>query len=100
MKRVRTNQWIFGWAAALAMLVGVVGAPGVARAAEDLWPAYLDYAYVYSSADSAALRARIAQYGKEAGVSLDKYAEREFAVDADEGLPFDEARRGVPTPSP
>jgi hypothetical protein len=37
-----------------------------------VWSGYLDYAYVYSSADSKALSERLAGYGSEAGVSLDR----------------------------
>ena len=46
-----------------------------ARAADpNAWAGYLDYAYVYSSAEPDALRARLAQYGKEAGIKLEDYA--------------------------
>jgi hypothetical protein len=44
-----------------------------AGAAESAWPGYLDYAYVYSSAEPEALRARLAQYGKDAGIRLEDY---------------------------
>ena len=44
-----------------------------ARAAESAWPGYLDYAYVYCSAEPDALRARLAQYGSEAGIKLEDY---------------------------
>src|SRR5258705_10254633 len=44
-----------------------------ARAAESAWSGYLDYAYVYCSAEPDALRTRLAQYGKEAGIKLDDY---------------------------
>jgi len=37
------------------------------------WADYLDFAYVYSSADSSALRARLDQYSEEAGISLQSY---------------------------
>ena len=37
------------------------------------WGDYLDFAYVYSSADPEALTARLDEYGREAGVSLDDY---------------------------
>ena len=54
----------------LPMLAGVAGAgtldPG-------RWADYLDFAYVYSSADSETLNARLKQYGNEAGISLDDY---------------------------
>ena len=47
---------------------------GPALAAEQVsWDQYLDYAYVYSSAEQAALKARLAQYANDAGMPLDKY---------------------------
>jgi hypothetical protein len=59
--------------AVLALFL-LLGAGPAARAAEgELWPAYLDYAYVYSSADSAALRQRLAEYGREAGMTLQEW---------------------------
>ncbi|MCA9510551.1 MAG: hypothetical protein KC560_07605 [Myxococcales bacterium] len=65
-----------------------------AAAADDVWAAYLDYAYVYSSADADALRARLNEYGREAGMPLEKYISREFpGGDADDGAPFDEAKK-------
>lgn len=36
------------------------------------WDAYLDYAYVYSSADPGALSARLEQYGREAGTPFER----------------------------
>ena len=45
-----------------------------ARATEStVWSGYLDYAYVYSSADAKSLGERLAGYGNEAGISLDRY---------------------------
>jgi hypothetical protein len=52
-----------------------------AAAAED-WPTYLDYAYVYSSAEPDALRARLAQYGKDAGIRLEDYVRKDFGPGA------------------
>ncbi len=77
---------------ALAGLSWLAGAP--ALAAGNAWDGYLDYAYVYSSADSAALKARLAQYGKEAGVPLDRYVTEQFeaVVDDGEAGPDDEVR--------
>jgi len=53
-----------------------------AGAAAESWPAYLDYAYVYSSAEPDALRSRLAQYGSEAGIKLEDYAAKEFGPGA------------------
>jgi len=59
--------------ALVAMLVAgtLATAPTPAAADGSAWDAYLDYAYVYSSAEPAALRARLEQYGREAGSSFD-----------------------------
>jgi hypothetical protein len=43
-----------------------------------VWSSYLDYAYVYSSADAKSLSERLAGYGNEAGVSLDRYVMEYF----------------------
>jgi hypothetical protein len=44
-----------------------------ADGAAETWASYLDYAYVYSSADPEALAARLADYGRTAGSSLSDY---------------------------
>jgi hypothetical protein len=67
----------FGWLLAVPAAVWLAG-----PAAADSWPAYLDYAYVYSSADPPALRARLAEYGREAGIPLADYAAVEFGPGA------------------
>jgi hypothetical protein len=76
-------------AAMLALLWG-----SSARAEGNAWDGYLDYAYVYSSADAGALKARLEQYGKEAGVPLDRYITEQFeaVVDDDDPGPDDEVR--------
>jgi hypothetical protein len=80
----------------LGALVGALAGFGAASASAqgNPWDGYLDFAYVYSSADSAALKARLAQYGKEAGVPLDRYITEQFetTVDSDEPGPDDEQR--------
>jgi uncharacterized coiled-coil protein SlyX len=71
------------------------GSAGPARAqakGADAWTGYLDYAYVYSSAEPEALKKRLAEYGREAGMSLSDYAARRFEGPAVERAPFDEAR--------
>ncbi|HVH19282.1 MAG TPA: hypothetical protein VNF72_13345 [Myxococcota bacterium] len=62
--------------ALLALLVCAVPAT-----AED-WSGYLDYAYVYVSAEPDALRSRLAQYGKDAGIRLEDYARKQFGPGA------------------
>ncbi|MGH0030113.1 MAG: hypothetical protein ACQGVC_10010 [Myxococcota bacterium] len=64
----------------VALLLCVLFA--AAPSAADSWPAYLDYAYVYSSAEPDALRARLAQYGNDAGIQLRDYAAKEFGPGA------------------
>jgi hypothetical protein len=59
--------------------------------AADSWPAYLDYAYVYSSADAESLRARLDEYGREAGIPLADYTAKQFGAGALEGDGGDEA---------
>jgi len=80
-----------GLAAALAPAAKAQGeAPAQGQA--DLWAAYLDYAYVYSSAEPDALKARLAGYGREAGMPLEDYIQQRFevALERDDG-PVDEA---------
>ena len=59
---------------ACSALLGV-SAPISSYAGTDssVWNSYLDYAYVYVSADEESLRTRLDQYGAEAGISLDRY---------------------------
>src|SRR5262247_2973488 len=64
---------------ALRLTLGAVVATALfARAASaanesQVWSGYLDYAYVYSSADAKSLSDRLQGYGKEAGKPLDRY---------------------------
>ncbi len=58
-----------GILAALSLLISALPV----GAAESEWSGYLDYAYVYCSAEPEALRTRLAQYGKEAGIKLEDY---------------------------
>ncbi|MEM7408701.1 MAG: hypothetical protein AAF430_00525 [Myxococcota bacterium] len=58
-----------------------------AAAADSPWAGYLDYAYVYSSADADALRSRLSQYGNEAGIRLEDYIPVAFGPGAIEAAP-------------
>jgi len=59
--------------AALSLTLWIAALPS--RAAEsEKWSGYLDYAYVYCSAEPDALRKRLDEYGKEAGIKLEDYA--------------------------
>ncbi len=59
---------------ALVLAAGALGGATTARSAT--WDDYLDYAYIYSSADAQSLAARIAGYEREVGLSLDAYVKR------------------------
>jgi hypothetical protein len=61
-----------------------------APAASEDWPGYLDYAYVYSSADAEALRQRLAEYGQSAGIQLESYTAKQFGAGALEDATVDE----------
>ena len=50
-----------------AIMLGV--ASGAAHAEEETWAGFLDYAYVYSSAEPAALRERLDRYAARAGMT-------------------------------
>jgi hypothetical protein len=58
--------------ALLVPLLLLTSLPALA-AGESAWSGYLDYAYVYSSAEPDALRQRLDQYGQEAGIRLEDY---------------------------
>ncbi len=66
-----------------------------AEAESDAWAGYLDFAYVYSSAEPEALAARLRDYGRETRMSLDDYITRRLETGAAEGSDADEvvARR-------
>lgn len=78
----RIHQTLLG---VVCAAVALAAAPALAEG--NPWDGYLDYAYVYSSADAAALKARLAQYGKEAGVPLDRYLTEQFETVVDDGKP-------------
>jgi hypothetical protein len=46
----------------------------------DVWSSYLDYAYVFTSAEPEALAERLDGYGREAGMTLAQYAHEQFEV--------------------
>ena len=53
-----------------ALAIALLGHAASAAERGSAWDGYLDYAYVYSSADSKALTERLTAYGNEAGISL------------------------------
>ena len=62
----------------LTATVLLPSAEALASTASPVWSAYLDYAYVFSSADQDALRERLTGYGEEAGISLETYISEYF----------------------
>lgn len=66
----------------LAFAVTTLGTLALATGApaqdSDPWEGYLEYAYVYSSADAGALASRLAEYGVQAGLPLAEYASARF----------------------
>ncbi len=65
----------------LALLwLALWGAGSVGAAGSDPWAGYLDFAYVYSSAEPQALRARLGEYAREAGRPLDQYLRDELGA--------------------
>ena len=82
----------FVWALALALVAGAFGDATTARAAS--WDDYLDYAYIFSSADAQSLSARIAGYEREIGLPLDAYVKRSLEDrDAKNGEDATQTRR-------
>ncbi len=79
------------------MLVSLAVMLGLATpaAAADLtrWDDYLDYAYIYASADAETLAQRLAGYGKEAGISLEDYILESFEVPTEAALDDADLRR-------
>ncbi|MCP4035338.1 MAG: hypothetical protein GY733_00245 [bacterium] len=57
----------------LGFVVVLGSSQAASAAAPSRWVDYLDFAYVYSSADAAALTERLDGYANEAGLSLDDY---------------------------
>ena len=64
-----------------ALALALTAVFGVSASAEE-WPAYLDYAYVYVYAEPDALKARLAQYGRDAGIRLEDYTRKHFGPGA------------------
>lgn len=65
----------------IAILVGIAFMSSASEGDDqDAWAGYLDYAYVYSSADSRALKARLDEYGNEAGLTLQEYIDENLVT--------------------
>jgi hypothetical protein len=79
-----------------ALLLVVTGSTSAEGSASDTWAGYIDFAYVYSSAESEALRKRLEEYGREAGLPFDRYLTEQYATKVkskDEGFDDNYARR-------
>jgi hypothetical protein len=70
---LRLARFVLG--VALVLAAGTLGGAATARAAAT-WDDYLDFAYIYSSADAESLATRIAAYEREVGLPLDAYVKR------------------------
>jgi hypothetical protein len=79
--------------AGLAVALALVAWTSARANEHDTWAAYLDYAYVYSSADRDALASRLDQYGAEAGQSLDQYIIQHYQAKESRGYDESETRR-------
>jgi hypothetical protein len=73
------------------VLLLLIGAPAAAQD-EISWDQYLDYAYVFSSAEQPALRARLEQYAREAGAPLDRHLAQRLMPLASQNGPEPEER--------
>jgi len=79
--------------ASLAVALALVAWTSARAQEPDTWATYLDYAYVYSSADRDALAARLDQYGAEAGRSLEQYIIQHYQAKESRGYDESETRR-------
>jgi hypothetical protein len=77
--------------ARLAFALLLLASPAAAQD-EVSWDQYLDYAYVFSSAEQPQLRARLQQYAQEAGTPLDRYLAQRLVPLAKQNGPEPEER--------
>lgn len=82
--KIRTTGVLQPLLLSLAIQLFVV-APALA-ADSSLWVDYLDYAYIYSSADAETLSERLDGYGEQAGITLDDYVLEKFEYGDAEAL--------------
>jgi hypothetical protein len=76
--------------ARLAFALLLLAAPATAQ--DVSWDQYLDYAFVFSSAEQPALRARLEQYSAETGTPLDKHIAARLMPVASQNGPEPEER--------
>jgi len=67
-------------AALLVVAFGITGSRAAEAVDPGAWAGYIDYAYVYSSAEPEALQKRLEEYGREAGYPLERYLTEHFAA--------------------
>ncbi len=78
----------------LTLLVSISIAGSTARAADpSRWIDYLDFAYIYSSADAETLVDRFNGYGQEAGMSLEDFILDQYEIPRDQPLDDTALRR-------
>ncbi len=73
------------------LAIALLASAATAAERTSAWDGYLDYAYVYVSAEPEALRARLKQYGQEAGLSLPQFIARQYEGTAKELAGDDES---------
>ncbi|MFI5315298.1 MAG: hypothetical protein ACHQ6T_06340 [Myxococcota bacterium] len=71
---------VFRHAVGIGLLFALCARTAGAGSESQVWSGYLDYAYVYSSADARSLEDRLKGYGNEAGISLDRYVTDYFGT--------------------
>lgn len=75
------------------LAVALVAAMATPVEASEVWDGYLDYAYVYSSADPKTLERRLIEYGEIAGSPLERYVSENFGPSVDDDSLEEDARR-------
>lgn len=88
--RVRARRVVAACACA-ALALGLTSGPAGAAGQPEAWGDYLDYAYVYTSADPEPLAERIAEYTKETGITLDEYVANFLSDPLEPTAPVDES---------
>jgi hypothetical protein len=75
------------WVAGLGLIAALVAGRAAAQEAleQDAWAGYLDFAYVYSSAEPEALATRLRDYGRETHMSLQDYLTRRLETAPEAG---------------
>lgn len=83
----KQSGWILSHC--LVVVVAAVGTASAATTDPERWGDYLDYAYVYSSAEPKLLEQRLVEYSQDAGIDLDSYVENFLGDPLTPDLPAD-----------